>query len=195
MKRAQKVLAQYGLIDISTLSGCRKIVKKAILQSCPHFELLASVTTTSISQKEREWPKDTTQHAVEARESPLARRKRARVIEIDQENQSALPNPTTRIKAEPEPTVNPSDVSAPGLKTLDQLEMEIQEARFRLEREKRKLELDATQRRIQLEFRAAQEKQESALVVERALTRRKLLDAGISIEEVDLLLPSKRVRR
>lgn len=187
---AQRFLSHNGFRGLTSLEACDQKIKDEVLAICPDFRLLAPVMSIDRVHAVKARLKDTRRSGSKGLNNPGTERDRVEPTKISGQRQRSDQTP---IKCDP--TVSRKPIRA--FRELDSsygLEVKIQQSRLRFEREKRAIELESARNRARIEFRAAQEKQESELVVERALARQTLFNAGISRDEVEELLPAKRLR-
>lgn len=191
--KAHKFLVSKGLGRLETLGDCEQELKYKILRLCPEFERLSPVVGAYRFRHKPEFPSETQSRRPTASPAIAQKKKRARDTSIDEDAQDSFTAPKRRAVSS-SPRNSGQDPEFHRRKTSHDVEVGIKQAWLQLEREKRKFELEVAQTKMRLELSVAQEQQESALVVVRALARQKLLNAGISKDEVDVLLPRKRLR-
>lgn len=222
MLQAHRRMTMRGHAGLTSLESCEENVQNEILKRWPYFELLAPVIRPAKRKKHKyksnplasqllldEQAEDSEPIYFAARSSddedqidsevadPELREpeEECNEVQADSSEQNSVQETAT--------AESQDDFSTSAMTPFEKLDLEQKRMCYALEleatRKKRKIELQATREKSVLELEkckreleVTRERNECELVVDRALSRQKLLNAGVSLGEVDRLLPSRQ---
>jgi hypothetical protein len=178
-KAANSWLSETGLheaLGIERAAGGND-VKSHVLQLCKHYDLLAPVLTGHVSSGNDEEGEDNDvemeDHDVQAKRDQEAAAKLAAV-----NSNKSIPSP----KSTPPLAANKKRRNSTNGSSSKQQQVDKQ---LGIDREKQQQLFDLECQKLQVDIEAKQVQ----LMVEKTLARKKLLDAGIPVAEVDKIFP------
>ncbi|KAG7393331.1 hypothetical protein PHYPSEUDO_009535 [Phytophthora pseudosyringae] len=147
-------------------------VKSHVLHMCPHYERLVAVLAAYVNYD------DKAASAMQSAEAPAtATIEATEPASIDAEPVTHARETSAAVDSPPKPTAKPRRQSTESKAAADSFDDETRAQKRRL------FELECTRLQSEIETRNIQ------LVLEKTLARKKLLDAGISHEEVERIFP------
>ncbi|KAF1336539.1 putative Ars binding protein 1, partial [Globisporangium splendens] len=180
-KAASSWLSETGLheaLDIERAAGGND-VKSHVLQLCKHYDLLAPVLTDHVSSSNDEEDED---NDVEMEDHDTqAKRDQETAAKLAAANSSkSIPSP----KPTPPPAANKKRRNSTNSGNNSNKQQQA-DKQLGIDREKQQQLFDLECQKLQVDIEAKQVQ----LMVEKTLARKKLLDAGIPVAEVDKIFP------